>query len=640
MNKSFTEDIIKHYLEDKLYEKRGISKEEYINRCKEVWDQTNCRKGDYKIIIDGLYDYSKVDNVTDYNDKLLTDHLINKEKQDKIECHCLVSCKWENGELKEVPWDEKSSSNLEDPLEPEERPYLFALFDVLGFEVLHAELGTTNLYHIYKELIDKVTSKESFSTLQTVNEPEIAWTMLGNMPLRHHYFSDTIIVWTPFLPEFVSPFCARCADIICESILMALPLRGAISIGSAILNKNKGVFLGSPIIETARVESQQNWIGVSFCPSSTEPLFQLALHPDLLIQNYTRHFKSVRGFNKYISLMTLDWPKRARERKLDVKIIHQLQILKSKAPVDKHEYYEQTLSFLQHSLNNNDWYKNYKLIIPKPLETIIKVTLTNGDELEGTRPHFAFKDSEFNEQYFLLIPKENIKTLRNLPVEKHSFNLDTLSRVMYVIPKKALARIQLLREERLPANSLAGQISEINQKKSDNIVSKVPTKGGINKNWWEKIPKDLTLLNNSISKVFIGSKGFEIFIPTLNKIHECARYLIFVNFAIPEGETWDREGIEMLHKIELFSHRDFINAIEKFRNQVDLIKETNDFMIEFLNEYKNICETFIGDINGLLINFDPDYKVEYAPSIMEKERFHLLGLMTKMLCALTQKNEK
>ena len=629
MDKPFTEGVIKHYLEEELYKKRGISKEEYVKRCKKIWEQTHCKEGDYKIIIDGLYDFSKVDNITDYNDKLLTNHLKNKEKEDKIECHCLVLMKWENGELKEVPGDEKSARNLDDPIEPEERPYLFALFDVLGFEALHTELGTTKLYELYKELIDKVTSKESYSTLQTFNEPEVAWTMVGSVPLRHQYFSDTIILWTPMLPEFISPFCARCADLICESILMGLPLRGAVSAGSAILNKNKGVFLGSPIIEADRVESQQNWIGVSFCPSFTDPYFQLALHPDLLIQNYTSHFKPVNGFNKYISLMTLDWPKRARERKLDGKIIQQLQSLKNNAPVDKQEYYDHTLSFIHHSMNQNEWYKNYKLIIPKPLETIIKVTLANGDELTGVRPHFEFKDKEFNQTNFLLVPKENIETVRNLPVEKKTFKLDMLSKHMYVIPKKALARIQLFREPK------TGHKEAINDKPSRNI-SKVPQAVELNDNVRNRVAKDATVLNNAISKVFVGAKGFEIFIPTLNEIHECARNLIFVNYAIPEGETWDREGIEMLHKIELFSHRDFINAIEKYRNKVDLSKEINDFMIKFLDDYKTICGTFIRDINGLLMSFDPDYKIDYAPSVMEEERFHLLGLMTKILCTLTQ----
>jgi hypothetical protein len=100
MDKSFTEDIIKHYLEAKLYEKRGISREEYVKRCKVIWDQTKCKEGNIKMIIDGLYDHSRLDDTTDYNDKLLTDHLKDKKKEDKIECLCLVIVKWENGQLR------------------------------------------------------------------------------------------------------------------------------------------------------------------------------------------------------------------------------------------------------------------------------------------------------------------------------------------------------------------------------------------------------------------------------------------------------------------------------------------------------------------------------------------------------------
>lgn len=639
MSKLFSEDIIKHYLEEKLYEKRGISKEEYVKQCKQLWDQTKCEEDEYKIIIDGLYEFSNFDETTDYNDKLVTNHLKAKKKEDKLECICLALLKWENGELKKVSKNEKSSRNLEDPIEPEERPYLFALFDVLGFESLHTEIGTTNLYQTYKKLIDKITSKDSFSTFQTFNEPSTAWTMLGSMPLRHHYFSDTIILWTPLLPEFISPFCARCADIICESILMDVPLRGAISNGSAILNKNKGVFLGSPIIEAERVEKQQNWIGVSFCPSSTEPHFQISLHPDLLIQNYTEHYKSTTGFNKYVSLMTLDWPKRAREKKLDEKIIQQLQKLKSKAPIEKQLYYEQTLSFIQYSLNNNDWYKNHKLVVPKPLETIINITLINGAELEGTLPDFMFKDKNYFEQYFLLIPKENIEIVKNFSFEKQSFNLETLSRIMYVIPKRKIARQQLFRVAQ-PINKISSkELKEKTQSVLNVDNSKVMQIGGVNK-LWEHIPKDLTGINEAISRIFIGAKSYEIFLPTLNTIHECAKHLIFVNYAIPEGEIWNDEGLEILHKIELFCHRDFINAVDNFHKQVDLSNETNKFFVEFLITYKKTCSTFIADIEGLLVNYDPNYKVNFAPSIMETERFRLLGLMIKMLCHLTQTKEE
>jgi hypothetical protein len=80
MNNTFTEDIIKHYLDDKLYEKRGITKDEYVARCKSIWEKTICEDDGFKIIIDGLFDYSKLEDRNDYNDKLVTNHLKNKLK--------------------------------------------------------------------------------------------------------------------------------------------------------------------------------------------------------------------------------------------------------------------------------------------------------------------------------------------------------------------------------------------------------------------------------------------------------------------------------------------------------------------------------------------------------------------------------
>ncbi|MFA6981304.1 MAG: hypothetical protein WC209_18400 [Ignavibacteriaceae bacterium] len=162
----------------------------------------------------------------------------------------------------------------------------------------------------------------------------------------------------------------------------------------------------------------------------------------------------------------------------------------------------------------------------------------------------------------------------------------------------------------------------------------------LNKILLEQIPKDLTGINETISRVFVGVKGYEIFLPTLNTIHECARNLVFVNYAIPDGETWNDEGMEILHQMEISCHRDFINAVERFYKQVAFSKETRDYFIEFLVTYKSVCSSFIEDIDGLLANYEPNYKLDFAPSIMQKERFHLLGLMTKILCHLTKTNGK
>jgi hypothetical protein len=621
MDNSF-ERAIKGFLDDKLYERRGISKEEYVERCRAVWDQTPCQDGSYKIILDGLYDYAKTRSEIDYTDNLLLNHLATKPRNDAIECHCLVKTKWQDGDLKIVPWDEPSSADLDDPAEPAERPYLFALFDVLGFEHLHNERGTASLYELYRDVIARVTAKDSFSTMMTENSPEVAMTLIGDTPLRHQYFSDTIILWTPLLPEFISPFCARCADVVCESILMGLPLRGAITSGSAILNRNKGVFLGTPIIEAARVEAQQNWIGVSFGPSCTEPTVQLALHPDLLQQHYTQHFKTTDKFNKWMSLMTLDWPRRARDKDCEAAILDQLLHLKSRAPRDKQYYYDNTISFLEHSRRTHDWHKHSTLIVPEPLKTMITVTLADGQELEGMRPHFAAKDSALQNAYFLLVPADAVEAVRNLALDA-PLTINALAKLLYVIPRKALVRIQLLRQK-------SGTKSKKHDSEGDDSTSGCPSS--------PQTPRDLTAINDAMAKIFIGVRGFDIFIPTLHTVHECARTLVFVTLAIPEGEVWQRNGIEILDKMELIAHRDFITALQTFCSQSTLPKEASEYFATMTRDYKDICGTFIGETEEFLAHVDPEYKTTYAPEIMKRERFHLLGLMLKMLCVLTQEN--
>ncbi len=621
MDNSF-EQAINSYLDEKLYERRGISKEEYINRCRALWDQTTCQEGSYKIIIDGLYDYSKTRKEIDYTDNLLLNHLAAKPADDTIECHCLVKTKWQDGDLKIVPWGEPSAADLDDPAEPAQRPYLFALFDVLGFEHLHNERGTAALYEIYRDLITRVTAKQSFSTLMTENGPDAAMTLIGETPLRHQYFSDTIILWTPLLPEFISPFCARCADLVCESILMGLPLRGAITSGSAILNRNKGVFLGTPIIEAARVEAQQNWIGVSFGPSCTEPSVQLALHPDLLQQNYTQHFKTKGTFNKWISLMTLDWPRRARDKDCETAILDRLLDLRSRAPGDKRHYYDNTISYLQHSRRTHDWHRQSNLIVPEPLKTIITVTLANGQELEGMRPHFAVNDTAMENAYFLLVPADAAEAVRNLNLDA-PLTINTLAKLLYVIPRKALVRIQLLREG--SAKQSTEHDPGVDEPGLQHLST--PRKTG-----------DLTTTNDAMAKIFTGVKGFDIYIPTLHAIHECARTLVFVSLAIPEGEVWSKDGMELLHKMELLAHRDFITALQAFCSQALLPKEASEFFATMMRDYKMVCGTFIEEIEIFLASADPDTSTTFAPEIMQRERFHLLGLMLKTLCVLTQEN--
>jgi len=73
-----------------------------------------------------------------------------------------------------------------------------------------------------------------------------------------------------------------------SSIEIGLPLRGAFSMGEAVLHLDRGVFLGQPIIDTARLEHTQLCIGASFAfkteLSKTFHLFSLPVQI-----SYRRH---------------------------------------------------------------------------------------------------------------------------------------------------------------------------------------------------------------------------------------------------------------------------------------------------------------------------------------------------------------
>jgi hypothetical protein len=77
---------------------------------------------------------------------------------------------------------------------------------------------------------------------------------------HHAYFSDTILLWCPLVPAFAAIFVERCADMIGEALSMGIPLRGAVTLGDAVLDEKTSTYIGKPIVEAAMLEKGQDWI--------------------------------------------------------------------------------------------------------------------------------------------------------------------------------------------------------------------------------------------------------------------------------------------------------------------------------------------------------------------------------------------
>jgi hypothetical protein len=145
-----------------------------------------------------------------------------------------------------------------------------ALFDVLGFEDRLGRFSLEEIYGQYRELISIASTKGShaFFDARPVGDGKSV-PFFGYVEIEQDYFSDTILLWTRFKPGTFNPFLHVCAHLMCEALQAELPLRGAISLGNAIMDKSTRTYIGPPLVEAARAEKAQQWIGLCFGRSFT-----------------------------------------------------------------------------------------------------------------------------------------------------------------------------------------------------------------------------------------------------------------------------------------------------------------------------------------------------------------------------------
>jgi hypothetical protein len=225
---------------------------------------------------------------------------------------------------------------------------LVCLLDVLGFESILKRLGLDGLHAKYAALIAYVKRQEGGLDIAPTPGGHVAvgWLVVGNA-----YFSDTLLFWTKYSKMALPSFTHLVAEAVCFGLESELPLRGAIAVGEALLDKDTGTFLGEPLVEVARTEREQQWIGVSFGPSFSKSDFNEGFHLDTVLP-YKSHYKDRRSV--YAMGMTVDWPRRWREsRKSDPR--PNLSALDRDPEFSS--YYERTSRFVDFSETNHDWFR-------------------------------------------------------------------------------------------------------------------------------------------------------------------------------------------------------------------------------------------------------------------------------------------
>jgi hypothetical protein len=233
---------------------------------------------------------------------------------------------------------------------PEISRYAFAMFDVLGFSnwVENADLQT--ILDAYQALIEKaVTRPNEKGGLSAVQTPEGSiFAVIG--PPHYAYFSDTILLWCPLMPPLVDDFVGRCSDLICEALAMDIPLRGALTLGDAVLDSKSNIFIGKPIVEAANLEKGQNWIGLTFGNTAIWSPFLAQIHGTAIIE-YQPPMKL--HYEEFSSPIVIDWPRKWRDKFGECPSSKLRQLNRSH---EKSLYWDNTVKFCEYSFMKHDWH--------------------------------------------------------------------------------------------------------------------------------------------------------------------------------------------------------------------------------------------------------------------------------------------
>lgn len=216
---------------------------------------------------------------------------------------------------------------------------MIGIFDVLGFKNRFQNLGLGEIAKRYDALIFPTNErkKEADEFFGPVQFKESAyWASERDVSVIHKiegaYASDTIILWCnayfpkargvsegerlkmstnqstgwEYHPIPCESFMKVCNELMCHSLEVDMPLRGAIAMGQAIIDGDRRVFLGQPIIDASLLEHDQTFIGVGITKSFVNQVI-----PKRFLLQFDSHLKDKS--NTLFGGQVLDWPRHWRK---------------------------------------------------------------------------------------------------------------------------------------------------------------------------------------------------------------------------------------------------------------------------------------------------------------------------------------
>ena len=147
-------------------------------------------------------------------------------------------------------------------------------------------------------------------------------------------------------------FLQTCMDFFCQAVVAGIPLRGCISTGLAVMDSYKSIYLGSPLVEAARGETERSSLGISFGKSfnNSHPVYNDYFIP------YLDDIKDDK--KRFLSPMMLDWARYWRESP-DYQNYDLIEYIDKMNTDSKYSfYYDNAIKYVNFSNINKDWVSN------------------------------------------------------------------------------------------------------------------------------------------------------------------------------------------------------------------------------------------------------------------------------------------
>lgn len=238
----------------------------------------------------------------------------------------------------------------------ESKNIVLAFFDILGTSEKIKHEQYDKVYDFYCYMVNLCSEERiplSFYALP--GHPHDGSEIVILFPINHAFFSDTFIVWIECHDLFGMSsrgFFEKCMKIFIEALKYGIPLRGAISRGSAIMDSQNNIYLGKPIVEAAKAEVAQNWLGIGLTSSFQET----TVSETHLLLPYHDHIKEkYMEKNKEILFVeaVLDWPKYWRNVEKDSPIPY-IQAMNTDGNFSS--YYDNAIKFVNYSFENRNFW--------------------------------------------------------------------------------------------------------------------------------------------------------------------------------------------------------------------------------------------------------------------------------------------